>query len=244
MTANEESAKSSSPPAKAGRKRTPISRRSQILIGVLCVLVGFGIVTQVRQTQGDEFAALRQDDLVRLLDEITERNEDLTAEREQLIADRSSLRSGVDAQRLAEEYQLALGVLAGTEPAEGRGIVVTVRQADGVRAQTMVHMLEELRNAGAEAVEVSGQRLTATSAFVDSDEGVLVDGVLVQGDQEWRAIGNPQTMAVAIDIAGGGLAGFRRVDAVVEMAQRDLVQITAVKDVPPPEHAEPADPEE
>lgn len=220
--------------------RVRTSRRSQLLIAVVCVLLGFAIVAQVRQTQGDEFSSLRQDDLVRLLDEVTQRNEELTAESEQLRADRNALLSGSDARRLAEDYATLQGLLAGTVPAEGPGVVVTVRDPDGgVRAQTMVHMLEELRNAGAEGVELSGQRLTATSYFVDGDDGPVVDGVSLTSPYEWRAIGNPQTLAVALDIPGGALAGFRNDGATVQLAERDLVQITAVRRVDEPRFATP-----
>lgn len=231
-------------PSAPEAKRRPISLRSQVLVALMCAVLGFGIVIQVRQTQGDEFAALRQDDLVRLLDEVTQRNEALTTEREQLLRDRSALRSGTDTQRLAEEYQLVHGVLAGTQPVEGPGIVVTIRNIEQVQAQTMVHMLEELRNAGAEAAEVSGQRLVASSSFVDTDHGVLADGVLLEGQMEWRAIGDPQTMAVALNIPGGALAGFRNADAVVAIEQRDLVQITAIRDVHSPQFAVPVEPED
>lgn len=233
-----------SAPSEEGGTRTPISTRSRVLIAVLCGVLGFGIAIQVRQTQDDEFAALRQDDLVRLLDEVTQRNDDLVAERDQLLRDRSALRSGSDAQQLAAEYQLVHGVLAGTEPVEGPGVVVTVENAGQVSAQTMVHMLEELRNAGAEAVEVSGQRLIASSAFVDTPDGVLVDGQRTDDPMEWRAIGDPDTMAVALNIPGGALTGFRNAGAVVDLEQRDLVQITAIREVFEPEYAAPAETEE
>lgn len=225
-------------------RRQPISLRSQVLVALMCAVLGFGIVIQVRQTQDDEFAALRQDDLVRLLDEVTQRNESLTAEREQLLRDRGALRSGSDTQRLAEEYQLVHGVLAGTQPVEGPGIVITVRSAGDVRAQTMVHMLEELRNAGAEAMEVSGQRLVTSSAFVDTEDGVLADGEPLPEEMEWRAIGDAQTMAVALNIPGGALAGFRNVGAVVEVEQRDLVQITTIREVQSPRFAIPVEAED
>ncbi|HLS26307.1 MAG TPA: DUF881 domain-containing protein [Beutenbergiaceae bacterium] len=230
------------PRGKPSRK--PISTRSQVLIALLCAVLGFGIAIQVRQTQDDEFAALRQDDLVRLLDEVTQRNDDLVDERDQLLRDRSALRSGSDAQRLAAEYQLVHGVLAGTEPVEGPGVVVTVDNAGQASAQTMVHMLEELRNAGAEAVEVSGHRLVASSAFVDGPDGVAVDGNPIGTQMEWRAIGDPDTMSVALNIPGGALTGFRNAGAVVDLEQRDLVQITAIREVEAPEFAMPVESED
>lgn len=224
--------------------RRPVAGRTKILISLLCVLVGFAIMLQVRQTQEDEYASMRQDDLVRLLDEVTQRNEDLAAERDQLLQDRAALRSGTDTQRLAEEYQLSLGVLAGTQPVEGPGLIVTVQNTANLTAQNMVVVLEELRNAGAEAVEVSGIRTNATSAFADRGDDVVLDDQVLDGDIEWRAIGDPQTMSVALNIPGGALAVLRNNDAVVSVEQRDLVQITPVKEVSTPRFAEPVESDE
>ncbi|HIZ34886.1 MAG TPA: DUF881 domain-containing protein [Candidatus Ruania gallistercoris] len=231
-------------PRVSGRRRGR-SLRAQVLIAVMSVLLGIGIVAQVRQTQDDEFAALRQDDLVRLMDEVTERNEQLTEERTQLRRDLAALSSGSGDRQVAEDYARLQAILAGTVPVEGPGIVITVTEGETrVDAQRMVHMLEEMRNAGAEAIAVSGQRLTASSAFVDTVEGVEVDGQLISSPQEWRVIGNAETLAVALDIPGGALASMRTAGATVELVQRDLVQITAVRDVADPEYAVPADPED
>jgi uncharacterized protein YlxW (UPF0749 family) len=237
-------------PRTADGARTPRdgrgqSLRARILIAVMCVLLGVAIVAQVRQTQGDEFSSLRQDDLVRLLDEVTQRNEQLTAEGEELRTQRSSLQSGSNARQFAEDYLTLQSILAGTVPVEGPGVVVEVDDPDGeVSAQTMVHMLEELRNAGAEAVEVSGVRLTATASFTDGPDGVIANGEPLTSPYEWRAIGNPQTLSVALDIPGGALAGFRNAGATVDMVERDLVQITAVVQVAEPEYAVPVEDED
>ncbi|QOR72427.1 DUF881 domain-containing protein [Ruania alkalisoli] len=227
-------------PQSDGRGR---SLRSQLLIGAMCVLLGFAIVAQVRQTQGDEFSALREDDLVRLLDEVTQRNEELADQSAQLTRQRDSLLSGSDGRALQEDQLDLLNILAGTVPVEGPGVVVTVEDPDDdVNAQQMVHMLEEMRNAGAEAIAVSGQRLTASSAFVDTaDGGMTVNGNVIESPYEWRVIGNADTIAVALDIPGGAFAIMRTAGASVEMSERELVQITAVRDIPDPEFAEPVE---
>ena len=55
-------------------------RRSTVLITLLCALLGFAIVLQVRQTTTDQLSTLRQDDLIRLLEDVTVRSEQLEAE--------------------------------------------------------------------------------------------------------------------------------------------------------------------
>ncbi len=226
---------------RAGKGR---SLRAQLLIGLMSVLLGLGIVAQVRQTEQDEFAALRQDDLVRLMSEITERNQQLTEERTQLRRDLAALSSGSGDRQVAEEYAKLQAILAGTVPVEGPGVVVTVVPGETpVDAQRMVHMLEEMRNAGAEAISVSGQRLTASSAFVDTVDGLQVNGASISAPYEWRVIGSPETLAVALDIPGGAMASMRNIGASVDLVERDLVQITAVRDVHQPEHAEVTEPD-
>lgn len=228
------------PPADKTRRGSAIGRRGQVLIAVLGMALGFAIVAQVRQTSEDELAGLRQDDLVRLLDEITQRNEALLLEADGLRAEREELRSGADASRSTQEYLEAQRVLAGTQPVEGPGVVVTIVGSDGeVHARDLVHMLEEFRNAGAEAIEVSGVRLVATSYFLDLEGDVVADGTPVGPDLEWRVIGNPGTIAGALEIPGGALAPFRAAGASVEVTQRDLVQITAVTQLGEPQFAVP-----
>ncbi|SEE10491.1 DUF881 domain-containing protein [Ruania alba] len=219
--------------------------RARLLIAAMCVLLGFAIVAQVRQTQDDQFNGLRQDDLVRLLDEVTQRNEQLTEESEQLARNRDGLLSGSDARAVQEDVADLLGILAGTVPVEGPGVVVEIEDPEGsVTAELMVHMLQELRNAGAEAVAVSGERLTASSDFVNTVDGVTVNGRLIEAPYEWRAIGNGATITVALDIPGGAFARMRNAGATITMSERDLVQITAVREAPEPEHASPVETED
>lgn len=239
-THDDAGSKEAPPSASPKRKGWPI--RAQVLIAVISVLLGVGIVVQVQHTQEDQYSALRQDDLVRLLDEVTQRNEELTDERGQLRRDLSALKSGSGDRRLAEDYATLQEILAGTVPVEGPGVVVTIEDPDAaVDAQRMVHMLEEMRNAGAEAISVSSQRLTTTSAFVDTSSGLTANGQSLSPPYEWRAIGDPQTLSVALDIPGGALASMRNVGAEVTMEERDLVQITAVHDATEPEYAEPTE---
>jgi len=232
-------AEGSPAPRRSGKRG---SLRAQLLIALIGVLLGVGIVVQVQHTQQDQYSALRQDDLVRLLDEVTQRNQELTDQRSQLRRDLAALTSGSGDRRLAEDYATLQAILAGTVPVEGSGVVVNVEDdQEAVDAQRMVHMLEEIRNAGAEGISVNGERLTATSAFVDTSAGLTVDGEQISPPYEWRAIGDPQTLAVALDIPGGALASMRNVGAQVSLEQRDLVQITAVREVAEPQYAEPTD---
>lgn len=214
------------------------------LIVVLCLALGFGIVVQVRQTQDSSFESLRQDDLVRLLDELTQRNAELETEASELTEQLRDLESGstsaTAARETAEQQSRVQGILAGTVPVTGPGIELVVDDPDHlVTAPTFVTVLEELRNAGTEAVELNGQRLSTSSWILTGHEGLVVSGTEVSPPYRWRAIGDPQTMAVALEIPGGALAAIRAAGASAELQQRDRVEITAVRSLAEPRFATP-----
>ena len=51
----------------------PRVKRGHLLPAVLCAVLGFAVVVQVRATQDTGLEGLRQTDLVRILDDVSER---------------------------------------------------------------------------------------------------------------------------------------------------------------------------
>lgn len=238
---------STTPNARARMKDLLVRPRPSwvhALIVLMCLGLGFALVAQVRQTQDDSLSSMRQDDLVRLLDELTERNNALAVEGNELRQELAELESGSStraaAQKAAEEQAEVQGILAGILPVEGPGIELRISDPDlQVGSLTLVNVLEELRNAGAEAIELSGQRMTASSWITDSRDGVVVTGSPVSPPYLWRAIGDPQTLAVALDIPGGALASIRTAGGTATLEQLEHLEITSIRTLEPPEHATP-----
>src|SRR2546427_1100575 len=108
----------------------PGASRGQVLAGVLCALLGFALVVQARQTAQAGYAGMRQSDLVSLLGKITARSAQLEQESRDLQARREALLSATNrseaAQQAARDRLQVLGVLAGTAPASGPGIVLDI----------------------------------------------------------------------------------------------------------------------
>lgn len=232
---------------KIGRVLALRGTRAQILAGVLCALVGFALVVQVQQQRSDDLASLSQDELVRILDEVTQRTEDLEQQASDLRAQRTELVSGSDTQRAAREAALqraqVQGILAGRLPAVGPGVVLTIREPnERVPAHALFNVLEELRNAGAEAIQLDDVRLTASSYVVDTEAGIEVDGVELTAPYRWIAIGDPETITPALNMPGGALAAIRGESGTTELRSRDEVEVTAVRDIAPPRFATPVPP--
>jgi uncharacterized protein YlxW (UPF0749 family) len=220
------------------------------LIGLLLVVLGFAIATQVRSTNTDEaLDNARPEDLVRILSDLDSRAERLRREIAELEESKRQLESGAQGREaaLAEARRRAevLGILAGTLPAEGPGLEVVFAPRDQrIRADSVLDAVEELRGAGAEALQISGAtgdpvRIVAASYFVDSGDGITVDGVPMSSPYTIEVIGDPATMQTALNIPGGVVDAVRQHGGNVTMRQPDLVRVTALHSGGPLKYARP-----
>ncbi len=227
-----------------GRALRPRASRPQAIVGLLCGLLGFALVVQVRQTQVEGLAALPQAELVRILDQANQRTEELEREAAALEATREQLLTGSDQQQAAieaaTEAAITQGILSGRLPARGPGMELTIADPQGsVPALTLFNVLEELRNAGAEAVQLGDLRIVASTYFVDSPDGVVVDGVVIDPPYRWVAIGDPDTLVPALEIPGGAMSSIRTSGGTGTARAREEVEVTATRTVPEPRFATP-----
>ncbi len=197
--------------ARLRRALHPRATRAQLAAALLLALVGFGAAVQARSTRTAGLSGLRQTDLVRILDDTSQRTARLQAEQAELEQSRARIGAGASdrdaALRDARKRAEVLGILAGTLPAQGPGIELAIPDPQSrVDAATVLDTVEELRDAGAEAMTIGGVRLVASSAFVDAGAGRLrIDGVVLAPPYLLRAIGDPAALASALKIPGGVL---------------------------------------
>jgi uncharacterized protein YlxW (UPF0749 family) len=223
---------------------TPRLTRAQVLTALLLGLLGFAIVVQLQLSQKDELAGLRQSELINLLDEVTRRTDVLETEERRLTDLVNELQSGRNsqetAQRAAEQNAEVQGILSGRLPAVGPGVRITIHEGDmPVRSQVLFNVLEELRNAGAEAIEVNGVRLIASSYFSEDGDLVQVDGIPITSPFVWVAIGDPDTIQPALEIPGGAMPQVRSADATAEVERLDEAEVAATTEPSEPRFARP-----
>jgi len=158
------------------------------------------------------------------------RNEEMQAEVTQLNADKSRLETLVaetgagtkKMQALNKELQDVKG-FAGLAPVSGPGVVVTLRDAPKSKVKAfqkatgmeyspeeyIIHdmdifqIVNELRTAGAEAIAINDQRLTATSAIRCEGPTVRVNWTQVGVPLKIKAIGDPVALSSGLQMAGG-----------------------------------------
>lgn len=226
----------------------PKANRGQLLAALLCAVLGFALVVQVRQTQGDSLNTLRESDLVRILDDVSQRSSRLEDEAAKLRDTRDELLTSSDqrqvAQEAAQERVDVLGILAGTAPATGPGIQLTIADPDrALGSSTLLDAVQELRDAGAEAIQIGSVRVVASTWFADTDDGILVDGRQVKSPYVIRVIGDPKTLAPALGIPGGVQATVTKNGGRATVSEQDQVTIDALRLLSEPEYARPAAPD-
>ncbi|GAA4886467.1 DUF881 domain-containing protein [Serinicoccus chungangensis] len=221
--------------------------RGQLVAALLTASLGVALVAQARVTEEAGLQQLRQTELVALLDDVTTRAQELGVEVAELEDDRSRLlgSEGDEAAREAARQRLqSYQILAGTVPVEGPGITVLVDDDAGVITQTMLlDGIQELRDAGAEAIQVGTVRVVASSYVGTGDQGqVLLDGQALSTPYTITAVGEAHTLAGAMAIPGGFSDSLRGAGADVTVVEADTVLIDALHEPSEPRYAQPVPP--
>ncbi len=226
------------------RAGAPRATRANALAMLLAGALGFAIIVQVRQTSDEGLDSLREDELVRIFAGVDREGERLADELRGLQSSLDLLKSqssnDAEAQRAARERLAALGILAGTVPATGPGIVLTISDPeDEVDAPIVLDTVQELRDAGAEAIQINDVRVVANTWFADTDGGLSVSGTTVSPPYVIKAIGDANTLAGAMEIPGGVTATVRRVGGDTDVQIEDEVEVDALLTPASPQYARP-----
>ncbi|MFF8732460.1 DUF881 domain-containing protein [Streptomyces sp. NPDC015171] len=236
--------------AQTGRQRLvkglwpPRFTRAQLIVALLLFGLGFGLAVQVASNSDTDSAlrGARQEDLVRILDELDSRTQRLEDEKQGLEKQRSELQSSSDqaaeARKQTAEKEKQLGILAGTVAAEGPGITMTIEDTKGtVQADMLLDAIQELRAAGAEAIQVNGVRVVAGTYFTGSDKTVSVDGNKINAPYRFKVIGKPQDLEPALNIPGGVVQTLEKEQATVTVERSDKIIVDALRQGKRPDYA-------
>lgn len=192
-----------------------------VVVVALAAVVGFLVVGQVQgpRRPATPLAAESEGDLARILAGLNSEADALQAEIADLKVQLNDLRRSSESEAAAAEAVIeqlrSLQVLAGTVAVTGPGVAVTIQDPAGaVGFDTMIDVIQELRDAGAEAVEVNGRRVGVASAFTERGGAVVLDGTALSAPYRIAAIGQPATLEGGLKIPGGAVDAMRALRGV------------------------------
>ena len=211
----------------------PQATSRQWIATAAAVLLGFGSVAAWRVSHSDTaLTAARPEQLLAQLDSLNARQQRLQAEQRDLDRAQQRLENGSQTAALAEAKTRlgVLQVLAGTTPVQGPGVSLFIRDPERlIPASTFVDAIQELRDAGAEAIQVGPVRVVANSWFDDNPAGgINVSGVSVKPPYSIIAVGDAATMRTALGIPNGVIDSMKAAGASVRLNSTGKVAISAV----------------
>jgi uncharacterized protein YlxW (UPF0749 family) len=212
---------------------------------VLTLLLGFAFAVQVRATDTpQQLAGAREEDLIRILDELNTSEERLRAQiadqRDALQQLTSSDSQSAAALAEAQEVAESIGILNGTVAATGTGITMTIRDpADEVQVADLLDAIQELRGAGAETMEIDDVRVGVSTAVTGEPGALLVDGRPISSPYEFVVIGDPQNLETALNIPGGVVQRIANRGGTATISSSDRVEVDALRPLDEPQYASP-----
>lgn len=226
-----------------------LSTRARLAIATVCLLLGLGLAVQARLTSATDrdLRGASQEDLVRILDDLDNQHDRLGNEVDELSDTKDELSTGDDQAAAAQEEAQTrldqLQILNGTVPATGPGIELHISAPSGpLPADTMITVIQELRAAGAEAIQVGPVRVGMSSAVTSDGDTMRLDGTALDFPLIVLAIGDPDTLSTAMGIPGGVVATISYAGGEASVSESQQVEITALREPKQPDYAEPATP--
>ena len=184
-----------------------------LILGIMCVILTMAICVQIKTVKSNgatigrsEAETELKDQVLKMIEKYDNAYENLSRVEEELEKVRESVASKNEELEKLEEEIRKTNVLLGFTDAIGTGVTITLE--DGVStpntlnpSNLLVHDLDilnivnELKNAGAEAIEVNGKRIVSTTAIMCDGNVITINGEKVSSPFVINAIGLPEQMA-------------------------------------------------
>ena len=180
-------------------------RRNQLSLAFVALILGLLVVVQLRaQAASNGLDQLTPTELTVLVGNLNTRNDQLRAEVATTQAELSTLQAS-DARGDTSLGQLQSDLArvrawTGLDPVVGPGVRITV--TGPLDAASVGDLVNELRNAGAEAIAVNEVRLEPNDIVNGPIGGLLLGGAPLGDPFEVSAIGNSESLTGSLTRAG------------------------------------------
>jgi uncharacterized protein YlxW (UPF0749 family) len=219
-------------------------RSSQLAIAAVAAILGLLVVVQLRSQAGPSgLAQLSSQDLTVLVANLNARNDQLRREASSLEQELATLqanrsRGDVSVDEIGADLQ-RVRAYAGLDPVGGPGVTISVRgPIDGMGVEELIN---ELRNAGAEAISAGPVRVVAGVVVTGAPGQAVVDGTRLGDTFELDAIGAPDKLTGSLTRSGGVIAQLAATQPEVEVTVTpvDRIEMPATTRTLVPAHGRP-----
>lgn len=220
-----------------------------LVLGIMCFLLTLGITIQIKTVNGTGTTVSTnskenelRDAVLKAKEKYDNLYEDVERMENILETERTnSTQNNTELTQLENTIKEA-NKIAGLSEVTGDGITITLNDGQITSANSwyvdindvIVHDLDlirtvnSLKNTGAEAISINGQRIISTTAIECDGNVIMINGEKIGAPFEIKAIGFPETL-INIDMTGGYVQQLRDRGVEVTVTKSDKEKITIPK---------------
>lgn len=215
-----------------------------ITLGIMCLLLTIAICIQIR-TMNSASSTVSQtladndlrDQVLKMKERFDNTSNDLANAQKELEKVRQAATQN-DASAEAKERELKENnMILGNTDVTGEGVEIVLADAVNISSSLsasdqIIHygdiqdVVNELRNAGAEAIEVNGQRIVNTSAITCEGNIIKINGERIGSPFTIKAIGSKDLLYGALERAGSILDWIRNAGNTATVTKKDNITIS------------------
>lgn len=225
-----------------------------ITLGIMCFLLTIAICVQIKtmdsasstvsQTLSDN--GLR-DEVLRMKEKYDTTYSELENAQKKLEEVRQTATQNDDTATAKEKELKENNMLLGNTDVEGEGVEVILQDAPNTGnslnpSNRLIHfsdiqwVVNELKNAGAEAIEVNGQRIVSTSAITCEGNIIKINGEKIGSPFVIKAIGEKYLLYSALERTGSYLDAIKNDGNIAKVTKSDNIKIQKYSGVLPHEY--------
>lgn len=222
-------------------------KKAPLILGIMCFALTIAIIVQYKTVKnanlivGNTDNAELKTEVLKWKEKYEEVYGELVKAEENLEKKRElSTKKDESSIKLQKELK-TLNSLIGTIDVKGNGIIITVADNKNVTNQSMgaidnisnylIHdtdliiLVNELKNAGAEAISINDERIINTTAITCDGNVILVNGKKISSPFTIKAIGSQEALLGAIQRPGGFLEWLSEYGLVTGVTKQNNITI-------------------
>lgn len=217
-----------------------------LILGCVCMVLTVAICVQIKTIEDVEKELGKttpsndglRDEVIHLREEYKNRYKELENAQMELeqVRVQAASNNAEDAEK-EEQLKLINKILGYTE-VSGVGVVIKLDDNRNVNAdkvidisqylvheQDLIQIVNELFNAGADAISINNQRIVSTTEIMCDGNIIRINGVMIGVPFTIKAIGFPERIRGAIDRPGGYLETMKNEGVIVDITNEENVTI-------------------
>lgn len=213
-----------------------------IILAIMCFILTIGIAIQINTVNNNGTTVTgnqKENNLKSQVLKMKEKYENQYAELERAEKELEKVReqaasSNSELVELESKIKEA-NILLGNTNVTGAGITVTLTDGKSdatvldaenliIHAENVLSVVNELKNAGAEAISINGERIVNTTAISCDGNVIVVNGEKISSPIQITAIGFPELLST-LNRPGGTLENFKNLGKGVELKKNMNLEI-------------------